>query len=82
MNPKLKSGLILGAASGGLAAVIAFGVCVWVSTQPAITEVSLSLACRPWWRESNWLLALQAFFAVGGPVGVLAAFRPEIKPKR
>jgi len=37
----------------------------------------LSLALRPWWK--NWSTALFFFLVTGVPVGILAAFRFDVK---
>jgi len=75
--PNLKKEIVVGLIAGMIAAVLVFALCVWESTQPAATYTSLTWACRPWWRSSNWLVSIAAFFPVGLVFGVLAAFRPE-----
>ena len=79
MNPNLKKGLVVGVIAGFVAAVVVFGLCVWASTWPAFSDVSLTWSFRPWWRESNWLFAAAAFVFVGLVVGVLTTFRPNMK---
>ena len=82
MYPNLKKGLAVGLIAGFMAAALVFGLCFWVSTWPAVTEVSLTWSFRPWWRSSNWLAALAAFIFVTLVFGVLAAFRPDFSSKR
>ena len=82
MYPNFKKGVVVGLVAGFVAAVLVFGLCVWASTWPAVTDVSLTWSFRPWWRESNWLFPLAAFFVVGVLFGLLAAFRPDLRSKR
>jgi ABC-type antimicrobial peptide transport system permease subunit len=82
MYSNLKKGLVVGVVAGFIAATLVFSVCCWGATLPAISEVSLTWAVRPWWRPSNWLVALYAFAFVGFVFGVLAAFRPDSRKKR
>jgi ABC-type antimicrobial peptide transport system permease subunit len=82
MYPNLKKGVVVGLVAGFVAAGLVFGLCVWASTWPAVTDVSLTWSFRPWWRESNWLFTLAAFFVVGVLLGLLAAFRPDLRSKR
>jgi len=56
-----------------------FALCVVTSRLPAVTDVSLSLACRPWWRWSNWISSLVVGAAAAIVFGLLAAFRPRRK---
>jgi hypothetical protein len=81
MYPNLKKGLVVGLIAGLVAAVLIFALCVWASTWPAASEVSLTWSFRPWWRVSNWMAALITFVAIGLVFGVLAAFRPDMKRK-
>ena len=82
MYPNLKKGLVVGLVAGLVAAALIFGLCVWASTWPAFSEVSVTWSFRPWWRLSNWLATLIAFVSVGLVFGFLAAFRPDVKSKR
>ena len=82
MYPNLKKGLTVGLISGLAGALLVLGLCVWASTWPAVTDVSLTWSFRPWWRESNWLFTFGAFIFVGVIMGVLASFRPDMRCKR
>jgi hypothetical protein len=70
MNSMLKRAVSTGAIGGFVAAVLVFGVCVWTSSLEAVTEVSLSLSFRPWWRASNWVAAAVAFTIVAVILGL------------
>ncbi len=74
LPPDVRYGIRVGLWSGGLAAAATFACCYWVSTWPAMTDTSLTRAFRPWWRLSNFALALAAFAFFGLVMGVLAAF--------
>ena len=78
MYLSLKKGMVVGFIAGLIGAVIVLGMCVWASTWPTVTEVSLRWAFRPWWRGSNWLEVIGAFILFGLSFGVLAALRPEV----
>ncbi len=82
MYPNFKKGLAVGLAAGFTSAVLVFGLCYWASTLPAVSDVSLTWAFRPWWRSSNWMAALWAFAFVGVVLGLLAAFRPDLNGKK
>jgi hypothetical protein len=82
MHPNFKKGLVVGLAAGFIAGVLVFGLCYWGSTWPAVSEVSVSLALRPWWKSQNWMAAIDAFALVGSVFGFLAAFRPALKSKK
>src|SRR5579863_2025757 len=75
--PDIKKGIRWCIIVGGVVGGSYFAFCCWASTFPAVTDVSLSLAVRPWWR--NWEPALFLFLATGVPVGILAAFRPDLR---
>ncbi|MDF3129565.1 hypothetical protein P0Y35_10205 [Kiritimatiellaeota bacterium B1221] len=68
-------GLRFGLMSGGITFMIIFAWIGFVSTLPAISEVSMSLAVRPWWRLNNWIIAIlfslpiALLFAAGGAKG-------------
>ncbi len=81
MHTKTKKFLVLGASAGVIGAVLVFGMCLWASTLPAVTQVSLTWSFRPWYRSSNWLAALIAFAFVGVVAGALAALRPDRSKK-
>jgi amino acid transporter len=81
MYPNLKKGVVFGLVGGFVAAMLVFGLCFWMSTLPAVTPASLSLAFRPWWRESNWLAALVACLSTGLVFAILAALRPDLRGK-
>ena len=49
-------------------------LCWWVSTLPAVTDVSLSLAFCPWWR--HWEGGLFVGFLLGIITGMFATFHP------
>jgi len=82
MYPNLKKGLVVGLVAGLVAAAFVFGLCLWASTWPAVTEVSLTWPFRPWCRSSNWFAALAAFIVVAVLSGLLAALRPDLRSKR
>jgi cell division protein FtsX len=82
MYPNFKKGMMVGLIAGLVAAVLTFALCVWESTETPATEVSLTWSFRPWWRESNWMFTIAAFFFVGVASGMLAAFRPDMRRKR
>ena len=67
----------VGTVAGFLAAVVCMVLCWWASMLPAPTSVSLSLAFRPWWRLSNWVLAMLAFGGAGSVAWAVAASRPR-----
>ncbi len=49
-------------------------LCWWVSTLPAVADVSLSLALQPWWK--GWEVGLYVGFLLGLIIGVFAVFHP------
>jgi hypothetical protein len=53
--------------------------CCFVASQPAVTDVSLSLAFRPWW--SNWKSALVVFFVVFVLVAMLKTLQMKLLPR-
>jgi hypothetical protein len=77
--PNIKKGLRWCCIVGGGVGSLWFGLTCWLSTIPPVTEVSLSLALRPWWKWSNWSTALFLALITGLPVGILAAFRPNFR---
>jgi hypothetical protein len=74
MHPKLKKSLVAGSAVGCIAAVLAFGACVWVSL---FGEEPVTWAFSPWWQASNWFTASVTFILVAVLVAGFAAIRPE-----
>ena len=75
--PDIKKGIRWGLIVGGVIGAAWFALACWLSTLPAVTDVSLSLTMRPWWK--NWSTALFFFLVTGVPVGILAAFRPDVR---
>src|SRR5216684_3742895 len=75
--PNFKKAVFVGLVAGFVATVLAYSLCVWLSSWPAVTDVSLTWSFRPWWRTSNWLFTLASFFVAGLLFGMLAAFRPD-----
>lgn len=75
--PDIKKGVRWCCIVGGVVGSVSFGLACWLSTIPPVSDVSLSLALRPWW--SNWSSALFLALVTGLPVGILAAFRPDLK---
>ena len=73
--PNIKKGVRWCCLVGGVVGSLWFGLCYWFSTIPPASEVSLSLALRPWW--GNWSSALFFALVTGLPVGIIAAFRPD-----
>ncbi len=81
----IRAGLRFGALAGAAAGLAVFGMCYFMSTMPAITDVSLTWVFRPWWRLSNLVAAIIAFALVGVVVGVMVAygvFRQELRDGR
>ena len=79
--PNIRKGVRWCCIVGGVAGPLWFGWCCWLSTMPPASDVSLSLALRPWW--SNWTSALFLALITGLPVGILAAIRPDLRaPKK
>ncbi len=61
-------------AIGGLfCAAVCFSWVFVLSALPAITDVSLCFALRPWWRASNWVIILCAL-GFGGFCGLFTAW--------
>lgn len=75
--PNIKKGVFYCLLVGGVVGGLCLGFCYWVSTFPDVTPGSLAKAVRPWW--SNWNLALCLALFFGLPIGILAAFRPEME---
>jgi hypothetical protein len=75
--PNVRKGIWWSCIVGSVVGLSWFGLCCWLSTIPPATEVSLSLALRPWW--SNWSSALFLALLTGLPVGILVAFRPDFR---
>ena len=75
--PDFKHGVAVGIISGFIAGVLWFLLCCWVASLPAVTDVSLSLAFRPWW--SNWKSALVVFAVVFVLMGLIATLRPKTR---
>ena len=74
--PNMEKGVRWCCIVGGTVGSLWFGLCCWLSTVPPASEVSLSLALRPWW--NNWESALFFALLTGLPVGILAAVRPDL----
>lgn len=62
----LRPAILFGVIVGTIAAVWVFGGCCFLSRLPAVTDISASLAFRPWWRPRNFAFSLVAFVVVGG----------------
>ena len=75
--PDIKKGIRWCFIVGGFAVASWMGWCYWASTIPAVSEVSVSLALQPWWKL--WKVALFLFLVTGMPIGILAAFRPDVR---
>jgi len=75
--PDIKKGIRWGCVFGGVAGVVWLGLCYWLSTLSSAAEVSISLAFQPWWKD--WNISVILFFAVGLPIGVLMATRPDVR---
>ena len=73
--PYIKRGLKAGIVTGLIAGVLWFLWCCRMASLPEVSDVSLSLALRPWW--SNWKSALVVFAFFFVLVGALAALRPK-----
>ena len=61
-----RGAILFGVIVGTIAAAWVFGGCYFLSRMPAVTDISASLAFRPWWRPRNFVFSLVAFFVVGG----------------
>ena len=79
--PNWRKGIGAGLIGGTLVAIIAFLGCAWVASWPAVTEVSVSLSFRPWWRWSNWALSIWSFVFSTVGIGLIAACRPDVGRK-
>jgi hypothetical protein len=77
--PNYNKGLRWGLGCGFVCAALWFANCYFISTLPAISEVSLSLAFQPWWR--HWLAGVIIFVIVSIIVGLFAALRPNFPKK-
>lgn len=65
---RIKTGLI----AGSIVYILTFYFIYFLSKQPAITDVSLSLSLRPWWRLDNWIISLifaLPFFLIFASIG-------------
>jgi hypothetical protein len=80
--PNIKKGIRWCFIVGGVVGSLWFGLTCWLSTIPPASDVSLSLSLRPWWKWSNWSSALLFALLTGLPVGILAAFRPDLKERK
>jgi hypothetical protein len=76
-HPNIKKDVRWCCMVGGTVGLVWFGFSCWLSTIPPVSEVSISLALRPWW--SNWRPGLFFALLTGLPVGILAAFRPDLR---
>jgi hypothetical protein len=70
-----RKSLVVGGIVGAVTASLWFGLCCWISTLEAATDVSLSLAFRPWW--DNWRSSAVVFAVAGTSAAIIAALRPE-----
>lgn len=68
-----KTGIKVGLALGTIAGACTFILCYLAACLPAISEVSLSMSFRPWWRLSNWMTSLAIGAGSFGFVVALAA---------
>jgi hypothetical protein len=70
--PNWKKGLRSGLVAGGVIFILTFAFTIFLSTLPAISPVSLSIALRPWWKLNNWIICFIfaspffLFFGAGG----------------
>jgi len=78
MCVNLKRAIGIALLAGLLAAVGAFGVCIWISTDRPATDTSLTWAFRPWYRLNNWLISALAFCTVTLIVSARTVFRPRM----
>jgi hypothetical protein len=74
--PNYKKGLRWGLTCGFVCAALWFAVCYFFSKLPAASDVSISLALQPWWKQ--WLAGVVIFIVVAPVVGILAALRPNL----
>jgi hypothetical protein len=80
--PNWKRGVIYGFIAGGIIFILSFAYTIFLSTLPAISPVSLSVALRPWWKLNNWIISLifvSPFFLFFGAKG---AFTVKHKKRR
>jgi len=66
----LQRPIVVSLSIGAMLAASWFLMCAWLGSLPVISDVSLSLAFRPWWR--HWPFAIAIFLM---PLLSFAAFR-------
>jgi hypothetical protein len=74
-----KTGLGRGLICGLGCTALWFVACYFFSKLPAPTDVSLSLAFQPWWK--NWETGLVILITVAFVIGILAALRPNLSKR-
>jgi hypothetical protein len=77
--PNYKKGFRWGLACGLVCTALWFAACYFFSKLPAASDVSLSLALQPWWKD--WQIGGVIFIGVALVVGILAAVRPNLSKR-
>jgi hypothetical protein len=74
--PNYIKGLRWGLTCGLVCTALWFAACYFFSKLPAASDVSISLALQPWWKD--WKIGVVIFIGVVLVVGILAALRPNL----
>jgi hypothetical protein len=77
--PNYKKGLCWGLGCGFVCSALWFASCYFFSKLPAVSEVSVSLALQPWWKD--WGIGVVIFIVVALVIGILAAVRPDLSKR-
>jgi Na+/alanine symporter len=77
--PNYKKGLRWGLSCGFVFALLWFAACYFFSKLPAASDVSISLALQPSWKQ--WLAGVLIFIVAALVIGILAALRPNLSKR-
>jgi hypothetical protein len=77
--PNYKKGLRWGLSCGFVCTALWFAACYFFSKLPAASDVSISMALQPWWKD--WKIGVVIFIGVALVVGILAALRPNLSKR-